>query len=172
MKEIFKDIEGFEGMYQISNQANVKSLDRLDNRGRKITGRILKHKIDKDGYHQVILSKDGVPYTKKIHRLVAIAFIPNPENKLTVNHQDTNKDHNYESNLEWATSFENNLHAHKRGLNVAFNKGESHPNAKLTAKQVKEIRNNNLSSTKLAKKYNVSYHTIYEIKNRRTWKHI
>lgn len=172
MKEVFKDIKGFEGLYQISNQANVKSLERKDRLGRMVKGRILKHKIDTDGYHQVNLCKNGIVYTKKVHRLVAQAFIPNPDGKATVNHKDANKSHNYDINLEWATSYENNLHASKHGLGVAFRKGESHPSVKLTAKKVKEIRKSNLSTKELSKKYEVSYGTVYDIINRRTWKHI
>lgn len=107
MNEIFKDINGFEGKYQISNMGNVKSLDRLDSKGRIVHGRILIHKKDGGGYHAVCLCKDGKRYYPKIHRLVCETFLPNPENKPTVNHKDENKDNNRLDNLEWATYMEN-----------------------------------------------------------------
>ena len=110
MAEEYKDIAGFEGMYQISNMGNVRSLDRLDSKGRIVHGRILIHKKDGGGYHQVCLSKDSRCYYLKIHRLVCEAFLPNPENKPTVNHKDENKDNNCLDNLEWATYKENAHH--------------------------------------------------------------
>lgn len=107
MSEIYKDIIGYEGMYQISNMGNVKSLDRYDNKGRVVHGRILVHKKDGGGYHQVCLTKGGTRRYPKIHRLVCEAFLPNPEKKPTVNHKDENKDNNRLDNLEWATYAEN-----------------------------------------------------------------
>lgn len=107
MEEIWKDIKEYEGYYQVSNQGNVRSLDRLDNNGRRLRGRVLKHKKDGGGYHQVCLSKDGIHKDAKIHRLVCEAFLPNPLNKPTVNHKDENIDNNALDNLEWATYKEN-----------------------------------------------------------------
>ena len=105
--EIWKDIKGYEGMYQVSNMGRVKSLDRLDNKGRKTHGKILTVKHDGGGYCQVALSKDGQQVYPKIHRLVALHFIPNAENKPQINHKDENKDNNAADNLEWVTSKEN-----------------------------------------------------------------
>lgn len=101
MKEVWKDIEGYEGLYQISNLGRVK---------RVTTGRILKGGKDKDGYLMVKLYKNNIRSNKKIHRLVAEAFIPNPENKPQVNHADENKTNNSLDNLEWMTAKENINH--------------------------------------------------------------
>ena len=109
--EEWRDIRDFEGMYQVSNRGRVRSLDRIDARNRRIKGRILAAKYGATGnYQQVCLCKDGVHHYIAIHRLVAEAFIPNPENKPTVNHIDENKQNNNIENLEWATYMENAHH--------------------------------------------------------------
>lgn len=101
MEEIWRDIEGFEGLYQVSNLGRVK---------RVTTGRILKSGKNKAGYLQVDLCKNSVSSTKRIHRLAAQSFIANPENKSEVNHIDENKTNNLVSNLEWSTRKENHNH--------------------------------------------------------------
>ena len=101
MKEIWKDIKGYEGIYQVSNFGRIKS---------SYTKRILKGGKNKAGYLLVGLYKQGVLSRKSIHRLVAEAFIPNPDNKPEVNHIDENKTNNMVSNLEWMTAKENINH--------------------------------------------------------------
>lgn len=117
MKEIWKDIPNYEGLYQVSNLGNVKSLCYGARNIRKSNvHKILKHSPNNWGYHKVQLYKDGKSQMLYIHRLVASLFIPNPENKEQVNHIDGNKANNKVSNLEWATSKENLHHAEKLGL--------------------------------------------------------
>lgn len=94
-----KDIKGYEGLYAITSCGKVWS-----HRAQKF----LKPQKDRYGYLHVNLYKDGKAKKYKIHRLVAEAYIPNPENKPQVNHKDENKEHNYVNNLEWMTSKENN----------------------------------------------------------------
>ena len=100
MNEIWKDIDGYEGLYQVSNKGNVKSLKW----GKE---RILRPVIDRYGYYYIMLYNDSVRKRFKLHRLVAQAFIPNPENKPQVNHKDENKLNNCVNNLEWSTAKEN-----------------------------------------------------------------
>ena len=101
--EIWKDVVGYEGFYQVSNKGNVRSVERRDSRGHRRGGRILKPTYDTDGYLRVTLCKNGKHKTKKVHRLVAEAFIPNLESLPHVNHMDEVKDNNELSNLEWCT---------------------------------------------------------------------
>lgn len=112
MEEIWKDVKGFEGFYQISSLGRVKSLPR---NGTINSERILKPNNVR-GYLQVVLNKKGDKSYKKVHRLVAENFIENPLNKREVNHIDGNKHNNNLSNLEWVTSSENQIHAYKLGL--------------------------------------------------------
>lgn len=123
MKEIWKDIDGFEGYYQVSNLGRVRSLDRVvkqfNGKGiakKKTKGRVLTTTKQTQGYSQIGLCKDGTQKSYRLNRLVANAFIPNPENKPEVNHIDGNKDNNRVDNLEWATSAENKQHSLKTGL--------------------------------------------------------
>ena len=114
MEEIWKDVDGFEKLYQVSNFGRIKSLSRIVNTSygetRRIKERILKPHKDKDGYLIVTFSINGIHTTHKIHRLVAQAFIPNPDNKPTVNHINGIKTKNNVENLEWATDLEQTLH--------------------------------------------------------------
>lgn len=110
MEELWRDIEGYEGLYQVSNLGRVKSFDTKDKLDRIRKGRVLKGRKDKYGYIQVGLYKQGAASKKKIHRLVAEAFISNPENKPEVNHIDEDKTNNIISNIEWVTPKENLNH--------------------------------------------------------------
>ena len=105
-KEIWRDIDGYEGRYQVSDQGRVKSLER---KGRR-KERILKPGLDKDGYLLVNLWAGGKQKNHKVHRLVCQAFHENPDGKPCVNHIDENKTNNCASNLEWCTHKENNTH--------------------------------------------------------------
>lgn len=100
-QEIWKDIIGYEGIYQISNFGRIKSLDRINCVGHKLHGKIKKAVADKDGYLQVRLSINGLTKTYKVHRLVATAFIDNPLNFPQINHKDENKVNNTANNIEW-----------------------------------------------------------------------
>lgn len=113
MEEVWKDIKGYEGWYQVSNLGRVKSLERTFVRKNgtpfKVRERILKQSFDYAGYPYVVLIKLKTKYNKAIHRLVAQAFIPNPENKPCVDHIDCNRKNPIVNNLRWATVSENSL---------------------------------------------------------------
>lgn len=107
MTEVWKDIAGYEGLYQVSNQGNVRSLDRVSehNFSGKITLKGTEKKPSFDGkYLFVVLSKEGKRKQVTVHRLVAEAFIPNPQGLPCVNHKDENKKNNVVDNLEWCTN--------------------------------------------------------------------
>jgi|WetSurMetagenome_2_1015567.scaffolds.fasta_scaffold572974_2 hypothetical protein len=115
MTEIYKDIPGFEGFYQIGNLGNVKSLPRRVI-NRPIHGRILKTQVTKKGYITVTLNKNSKKTSRLVHNIVAVAFVENPENLKEVNHVDGIKSNNKSGNLEWSTRSENILHAFRLGL--------------------------------------------------------
>lgn len=100
MQEIWRDVEGYEGLYQVSNMRRVKSL----NYNRSGKERVLKQRKNKWGYLRVVLCKDGDYKNYRTHRLVAQVFIPNPENYPEVNHIDEDKTNNAVDNLEWCSS--------------------------------------------------------------------
>lgn len=101
--EEWKDIEGYEGLYQVSTLGRVRSLPRKNARGQQLKGRYLKPGPTTDGYLSVRPFKDGKGRSILVHRLVAQAFIPNPYNKPVVNHKNEVKTDNRIENLEWAT---------------------------------------------------------------------
>lgn len=106
MHEIWKPVQDYEGLYEVSNFGSVRSLPRKAGNFH-IKGRILKQFKSRQGYYSVCLSKDGTSKTFAVHRLVAISFVPNPENKVTVNHINEDKLDNRAENLEWLTLREN-----------------------------------------------------------------
>lgn len=125
MTEIWKDVPGYEGFYQVSNLGRVKSLDRTIRHARfgsvKRKGKELRQAVDRYGYMRVGIFNGNDKKIWSVHRLVATAFIPNPENKETVNHINGNKQDNRVENLEWNTQVENLKHSYATGLNGSKN---------------------------------------------------
>ena len=134
MKEIWKDVFNYEGIYQVSNLGNIRILKNMKKK-------ILQN--DKDGYKIIILSKKGKKSTKRVHRLVAEAFIPNPENKSYVNHKNGIKSNNCIKNLEWVTPSENNTHYYRVLGNKSPNFGKYGKNNH-SSKVVLQIKNNKI----------------------------
>ena len=116
--EQWKDIPGYEGYYEASSIGGIRSKRRLIIRsdGKKITLKRKKLKFHLQRYLGVKIYKNGIPKNFKVHRLVALTFIPNPENKPQINHLNGIKIDNGVDNLEWVTQSENMLHAYKTGL--------------------------------------------------------
>jgi hypothetical protein len=163
MENVFLNIKDFDN-YFINSDGKIKNKK----------GQLLKVEISKEGYYRVTLSKDGKCVKYLLHRIVAIQFIPNPENKPQVNHKNGIKSDNRVENLEWCTRSENEKHAHKNGLKN--HKGEKHPSCKLTENDVIEIRKlyseKRFTQKQLAEKFNVCFQNISLIVLRKKWNHI
>lgn len=123
MEEIWKDVVGYEGYYQVSNLGRVRSLDRIASNGRKIKGKILSTKVNTAPYYpRVSLSVNGKMKLAQVHRLVAQAFVynPDPEHKTQVGHKDESRTNNRADNLEWVTPKENsNMPLHRKRVSKA-----------------------------------------------------
>ena len=164
-KELWKSVKGFTD-YKVSNQGKVKSF-KLN------TEKILKQCNDKKEYLLVKLSKSRNSKTKTVHRLVATAFIPNPDNKPQVNHKDGNKQNNCVDNLEWVTQSENDIHAFKIGLKTQ--QGIENANSKLSENDVLGIRGlylDGLTQKEIAKIYLINQSNVSIIINKKRWKHL
>lgn len=127
MEEVWKDVEGYEGLYQVSNLGRVKSLTHYitkeNCKPREVKGKILTPFFDRPkGYLSVSLSKNNKIKLQRIHRLVAQAFIPNPDNLIQINHKDGNKTNNNVENLEWCSCKDNIRHAWENKLSYVSEK--------------------------------------------------
>lgn len=133
MNEVWKDIKDFEGIYQVSTFGRVKRLSRKtinkgllgEDKELQLKEKILNPSTISKGYKGIVLTKGKKRYPKKVHRLVAEAFIPNPESKPQINHIDCNKSNNNVNNLEWCTNGENQKHAFLNGLNSSKKANEA-----------------------------------------------
>lgn len=177
MEEIWKDIEGYEGLYQVSNLGRVKSLSReiirQDGNNYRSRETIMSLQCEKLGYIAVTLQKEGFRKTLKVHRLVALAFIPNPNEKKEVNHVNGIKEDNRVDNLEWCTRSENIQHSFDTGLQIGL-KGVNHGCSKLTEEQVRLIKYDlkDIPQRKIAKLFGVTQYPIAAIRSGKTWKHV
>ena len=170
--ESWKWIRGYEGIYKISNYGRIKSFPR---NGTIKKVKILRPGFNKFGYLIITLSKNDKCKYFRIHRLVAEAFIQNPENKPEVNHKDGNKFNNYYENLEWTTSTENQKHAYNTGLR---NPEPYRPNSKLTKEQVRWIREHYIpydeeyGAAALARKFDMNVNNMRKVIHGKRYKNV
>lgn len=167
--EEWRDISGYEGIYQISNGGKVK---RITDCARVKAGHILRPWLS-HGYPTVQLHKDGVIVRYRVHRLVAAEFVENfnPEINVVVNHKNGVRHDNHHLNLEWCTPSENIKHSYR-----VLGKAPSMGMAKLTEQDVKDIRKllseSNLSHRKIAPMFNVTKSVITAINTNVSWTHV
>jgi len=173
-EEIWKDIIGYEGIYQVSSHGRIK---RIKPGKGAVVGRILKICPDTNGYAQLNLYNEGEINHVQVHRLVAQAFLTCPSGNHQVNHKNGDPLDNRVSNLEWVTPSQNLKHAYRvLGRNTGGAHGEKAPSAKLTANQVRKIRSLYASGkytlTILGEMFGVTFQAIHYCVQRKTWKHI
>lgn len=155
MKEIWKSIVGYENIYSVSNLGNVKRESgivlRSDGRKRTIKEKVLKLGLNPNGYPCVQLCKDGEVKMFTVHRLVAVAFIENPNNYNVVNHLDSNPQNNCYQNLEWTTMKGNTSHSIKYGSFKKLNGSEPYPSDHPKLVKARELIEQGVSMRKIAK---------------------
>lgn len=180
LDEIWKPVVGYEGLYEVSSLGRVRSLDRDSVFANKKTGvirrthrgRLLTPVYDGRGlYKHVNLRKNGVAVSRNVHRLVAIAFVPNPNNLPEVNHIDEDKTNNAASNLEWCDHLYNNRY----GTKLTASQGEKNAMNKFSEETVREMRmvfvpgDPEFGLMALSRKYGISPSHTCAILKRRRW---
>ena len=181
--EIWKAVVGYEGIYEVSSLGRVRSLDKIKIGSRfnsNIKGKILSLRVVNHGYRALILQNNNIKKNVPVHRIVAKAFIPNPEGKKEVNHINLIKDDNRVENLEWCTRSENMIHAGKNGKlggTKGMFIGSKSVRSKIVESDVIEIRRlskeEKLSSPKIQGLFpSINARHIRDIINRVYWTHI
>lgn len=170
-----KDIKGFEGLYAVTREGRIWSHEKTwaagnyKNEGEHPAHWLAPYISKSTGYPRVNLSKNRKSYVFYVHRLVAMTFIPNPNNFPIVNHKDCDKTNNTVENLEWCTSEYNAKHA---ALNERLPRGSDNHASKLTVEDIVNIRaraKKGISCRQLAREYGVAYSTTTRIVNRVVW---
>lgn len=181
IEEEWRDVVGAESRYEVSDKGGVRSKSYIKN-GRNVHGafsyvtkpKALSQATTQDGYMQVKLRlSDGSDRSVSVHRLVAEAFIPNPDYRPQVNHKDSNRKNNTVENLEWCTAQENVKHSYEHGLNS--NAGEKHPRSVLTAEEVMKIRElwqGGMSVINIGIKLNFKRSTVSKVVHGSNWSHV
>jgi hypothetical protein len=180
--EVWKDIDGYEGYYQVSCLGRIRGVERtiVNHLGisKKIKTQIINTHPTSNGYIMAVLCKNCITKNVIVHRLVAINFVPNPHMLPEVNHKDENKNNNHYLNLEWCTHKYNSNYGTNilRRTNTVKSKrslaGTNNGRKKLSELQVIEIYQSSLSVYKLAKIYNIHSTTVRFIKKKLHWKYV
>lgn len=165
-EERWRWVDGYEGLYMVSDQGRVISAPH----GFK-DGLFLRQKLSNKGYQMLSLYKDGKYTHISVHRLVAKAFIPNPQRKEQVNHKDGNKTNNTVQNLEWVTCQENIRHKFDV-LHVDTGKGRPSKSRRFTDEQIRAIRADKRKPSVIALDYGVTRQCIRDVQRRRFYKEV
>ncbi len=159
MEAIWREVCGSDGRYEVSNAGAIRKV---------ATQKLVHQYISSNGYMRASIYMDGRYRTVAVHRIIAQAFVSNPDGKPQVNHIDGNKTNNALSNLEWVTASENIQHAYDYLGKISPAKGHAF-NRKLTDSQVRKIRDSSMSCYKLARIYGVTPSAIWAVKNRKSF---
>jgi len=167
MVELWLEIDGYEGIYHVSNFGRVKSFASVKFK----TGRIMKQRLNEKGYLRISLNLNKQVRTFRVHRLVAIAFIRNTNSKSSINHINGIKTDNNFKNLEWVTIVENNSHALQIGL---IKVGEQSKVSKLNDIEAYKIKFDlpHFSNRQAAKLFNISSTQVSRIRLGKNWSHL
>ena len=169
-EERWRWVVGYEGLYMVSDHGRVMGVPKKTH-----YGHVLKQGKNWAGYMNVCLSKNGEKKSFSVHRLVAQAFVENPENKPEVNHKNGDRANNKAENLEWVTRSENERHAfqvlNKEPNKPWVGKPQIHKR-QFNDEQIKSIRASSVGCRLLAKQYGVSATTIKNIRNRKVYKEV
>ncbi len=166
--EEYRGVVGYEDIFKVSNKGSVFSIR---------TNRLLKTVKNKKGYLTIstkIGGRHGKNVCLKVHRIVAEAFIKNPEKKKQVNHKDCDKTNNCVENLEWSTAKENVLHAISNGR-CTYHIGEDNKSSKLTKDDILKIRTRHIRGCRkngaraLSREFHVSHNTVLDIVHKKSW---
>jgi hypothetical protein len=168
--EVWKDIAGYEGLYQVSNMGNVKTMSRLHRIDRPYVKqeRLLNPPTNSTGYKQVALYRDKKGVIHSVHKLVATAFLERQPHHQVINHKDGVKANNTVDNLEWCTYGHNQSHAIRTGL-IKLPKGEDHYASKLTNAQRQEIvylRSKGMKQKEIAGIYGIMQQNVSKLLSR------
>lgn len=179
VQEEWRPVKDWEGLYEVSCFGNVRSVDRYVRAKLGSTklarGQSIRLQGSHDGYSVVRLKRSGLHKLLRVHRIALIAFVsPPPFADAQVNHIDGNKKNNVVSNLEWVTKSENMKHAYRTGLQLP-QRGEQHSHAKLSERQVIEIRDRysrGETTTQLALAFGIRRRSMSDVVRRVTWSHV
>lgn len=170
-REHWLPVSGYEGFYEVSDMGRVRSVKTTEH----YRGCIRKPCITATGYPQLVICKNTARESVSVHRLVALAFIPNPDKLPHINHKNGIKSDCRLENLEWCTVSANRNHALKNGL-AGIAMGSRLPQSKLSSEIVREARSRyipyKVSAASLAKEYNVTAGTMAKALRKETWKHV
>jgi DNA-binding NarL/FixJ family response regulator len=169
----WRPVIGFENLYEVSNTGLLLRVASRNAAGLKRNPSIRNASKRDDGYWVVVLCDGEKRHTRYLHRLVAEAWVSNPENKPQVNHRDCDKSNNNANNLEWCTTKENQRHASANGLCNPL-RGQDSPHAILSEAQARDIKYGHFGKTQkeIAEQYGISRSTVWAIRAGRNWSHI